>query len=76
VRGTLTGRNHARRTLRVVRALDCATQKRVKTIHTDRRGRFSVKLARPQAGTTAVYRVRTASGKPRSFSLPVVITRK
>jgi hypothetical protein len=76
ISGRLSGARHALRKLSVMRALDCASQKRVKTIATDRGGRFSVTLARPKAGTTAVYRVRTASGTPRSFSLPVVITRK
>jgi hypothetical protein len=76
VRGRLSGRNHASRKLRVMRAISCSSQKRVKTIRTDRRGRFSVKLARPAKGTTVAYRLRTASGTPRSVSLPVVIARK
>jgi hypothetical protein len=40
-------------------------------VRTDRGGRFSVRVARPAAGTTVVYRLRGA----RRMSLPVVLVR-
>jgi hypothetical protein len=75
VRGQLSGANRARRKLIVQRSLDCGKPRALRTIRTDRRGRFTVTLRRPAAGRTAVYRIRTASGRPRTFSLPVVIVR-
>jgi hypothetical protein len=73
VRGRLAGTNRARRRLTVQRSLGCAQPTAVRTIRTDRRGRFTVTLRRPATGGTAVFRIRTASGRPRTFSLPVVI---
>jgi hypothetical protein len=76
VRGTLTGRRHARRKLAVIRLSSCTSSKRIKTVRTDPGGRFSLRLPRPRAGTIAVYRVRTASGRPAASSLPVVLVRR
>ncbi len=75
VRGHLTSRRRAHRVLAVARQLGCSATaaKNVKTLRTDRRGRFSVLLPNPSAGRLiAVYRLRTTSGG-RSYTLPLVL---
>jgi hypothetical protein len=62
------------RTVAVVRRRGCdaSTARRVARVRADRRGRLTVTVAPPRAGSEpAVYRLRTA--RPGSSSLPVVV---
>jgi Metallo-peptidase family M12 len=74
IRGTLRGAGSADRRLTVFRSTNCTGKpKPVKRLRTDAQGRFSLRVARPKRGSTVVYRVRTASGRPRASSLPLVV---
>jgi len=67
-----------RRALVFERLVGCARDDvdRVRTLRTNRRGRFALTLARPPAGSPlAVYRVRAARGNPVSQPIVVRATR-
>ena len=75
VRGHLISRRGARRVVAVARQLGCSATatRNVKTLRTDRRGRFSLVLPNPAAGQLiAVYRLRTTSGG-RTYTVPLVL---
>jgi hypothetical protein len=76
VRGRLAGPAHAGRPLVVRRTTRCGgAAQTARRLRTDAGGGFTVRLPAPPRGTTAVYRIATAGGRPRAVSLPVVIAR-
>jgi hypothetical protein len=75
IRGHLVGHRSARRAIVIARQLSCssASNRHLRTIRTDARGRFSVVLPAPRpAEGMAVYRVRTADGG-KTYTLPLLV---
>ena len=60
--------------VQIRRRLSCTEQHSAGTVRTDRRGRFSVTLPRPQvAGALAFYTAAATMRGGRTYSLPVVV---
>jgi hypothetical protein len=63
-----------RHTITITRRLSCTAGRRVATVRSDRRGRFSVTLPRPGAADAiAYYRATTGRARDRTFTLPIVV---
>jgi DNA-binding beta-propeller fold protein YncE len=65
-----------RQKVTIDRQLTCTTYRRVKTVRTDRRGRFTITLPKPLApDLVASYRARTQRSHGRTYSLPIAVRR-
>jgi hypothetical protein len=63
-----------RRKITIDRQLTCTTYRRLKTVRTDRRGRFTITLPKPLApDLIAYYRAATQRSHGRTYSLPIAV---
>jgi DNA-binding beta-propeller fold protein YncE len=73
----ITGRLSAtseRRKITITRRLTCRTYRRLTTVRTDRRGRFTITLPAPRApDLIASYRATTQPSHGRTYSLPIAV---
>jgi DNA-binding beta-propeller fold protein YncE len=71
----LSGRG-GRQKITINRQLTCTTYRRLKTVRTDRRGRFTITLPKPLAPELiAYYRASTQRSHGRTYSLPIAVRR-